>query len=370
MQTRKVLCLFNEILGNATMSRNIARALESMPGLEFDAESLRHDDYRKYTAPKLLRASNIAETSWVADRRFENLDFTSYDAVILGCFEFLWVVRRVLNKVPVVLFHDTTPVAARRLYAPLAQGFKQKFKNSVLLSLYKTMYAKPFSDTRLFFPRTPWCGRTLQEDFGVDEKRIIPTFTALDLEMWQAKSYDRTAEGKLHLLFVGNEFERKGGGGLLKVWDKLSETCSLTIVSGDPSLDSTLEGRHGIRLLRNVDYEEMPAVFREADVFVFPTLRDQLGIAATEAMASGLPVLARAVGGLPDIVEDGANGFLFSYESVMDDWVESILALSHDRGLVETMGRRARNTAEEKLGRDSFDYKVHTGLSMVLNGTL
>ncbi len=55
---------------------------------------------------------------------------------------------------------------------------------------------------------------------------------------------------------------------------------------------------------------DLNAVLPRWDVFVIPSLEEGFGIAALEGMAVGLPVVASAVGGLPEIVEDGISGWL------------------------------------------------------------
>lgn len=59
-----------------------------------------------------------------------------------------------------------------------------------------------------------------------------------------------------------------------------------------------------------VSYEQIPEQLRSADIFVLPSLQEGLPLALLEAMASGLPVLATTVGGIPDVVRDGTNGLL------------------------------------------------------------
>ena len=60
----------------------------------------------------------------------------------------------------------------------------------------------------------------------------------------------------------------------------------------------------------NVSYEKIPEYYRAGDVFVLPSLYEGMPLTALEAMACGLPVVAYRVGGLPDIVFDGLNGYL------------------------------------------------------------
>jgi glycosyltransferase involved in cell wall biosynthesis len=51
--------------------------------------------------------------------------------------------------------------------------------------------------------------------------------------------------------------------------------------------------------------------YASADAFVFPSRTETLGLVLLEAMAAGCPVVAAASGGIPDIVQDGINGYLF-----------------------------------------------------------
>jgi Glycosyltransferase len=53
------------------------------------------------------------------------------------------------------------------------------------------------------------------------------------------------------------------------------------------------------------------AAFASADAFIFPSRTETLGLVLLEAMAAGCPVIAANAGGIPDIVTDGVNGYLF-----------------------------------------------------------
>ncbi|MCE5208173.1 MAG: glycosyltransferase family 4 protein [Chloroflexi bacterium] len=65
-----------------------------------------------------------------------------------------------------------------------------------------------------------------------------------------------------------------------------------------------------IRLHLPVDYPDKLEYYRQADVFVYPSYYEGMPMAVIEAMASGLPVIATKVGGLPDLVMDYENGLL------------------------------------------------------------
>jgi glycosyltransferase involved in cell wall biosynthesis len=90
---------------------------------------------------------------------------------------------------------------------------------------------------------------------------------------------------------------------------------------------------------------ELGAAFASADAFVFPSRTETLGLVLLEAMAAGCPVVAARSGGIPDIVEDGTNGFLFdpADENGAITATQRLLANPTER---ETLRQNARKEAE------------------------
>jgi glycosyltransferase involved in cell wall biosynthesis len=80
-------------------------------------------------------------------------------------------------------------------------------------------------------------------------------------------------------------------------------------------------------------------------VFALPSKYEPLGIAALEAMAAGLPVVATAVGGLREIVQDEETGFLVAPESVTE-LADRLVRLLIDDRLAQRMGERAQESAQ------------------------
>ncbi len=92
--------------------------------------------------------------------------------------------------------------------------------------------------------------------------------------------------------------------------------------------------------------KELGAAFASADAFVFPSRTETLGLVLLEAMAAGCPVVAARSGGIPDIVEDGVNGYLFdpADEQGAIAATQRLLANADER---EALRHRARQEAEK-----------------------
>lgn len=84
-----------------------------------------------------------------------------------------------------------------------------------------------------------------------------------------------------------------------------------------------------------------------SDVFLLPSAQESFGLAALEAMACGVPVVASSVGGLPELVRHGRNGFLHEPDDVRG-MAESIVSLAADRALWTRMSVEASAIAHEE----------------------
>jgi len=104
---------------------------------------------------------------------------------------------------------------------------------------------------------------------------------------------------------------------------------------------------------------DLPELHRGAAVFVLPTVKDDcygrhvaiaelLGLSALEAMASGTPVIASRLDGLPEVVRDGETGFLVTPGDV-EELRDRIAQLLGDRTLAARMGARGRDLVLERF---------------------
>ena len=99
--------------------------------------------------------------------------------------------------------------------------------------------------------------------------------------------------------------------------------------------------------------EELKSYYRKAEVFAMPSCQEGFGIVFLEAMAFGKPVIGAASGGIPDIVIDGATGYLVNYGDV-DTLAARLIRLLADPDLRQKMGVAARQRIKENYTFDHF----------------
>ncbi len=97
-----------------------------------------------------------------------------------------------------------------------------------------------------------------------------------------------------------------------------------------------------------LDYELLPALYAEADIFVAPSLYENLPIRILEAMASECAVVASDVGAVSEAVENGRNGLLVEPGNDKE-FSESVLVLLEDEDLRKKLGKNARKSVSEKF---------------------
>lgn len=153
---------------------------------------------------------------------------------------------------------------------------------------------------------------------------------------------------------------------LLKTFDNLAQDYDniiLKIVGEGPERDNlialkdSLSSRNRIEILEPIPNSQLPEFLRALDIFAMPSKFESYGVAALEAGACGVPVLAFEVGGIPEIITDGSNGRLvaegdnLAYENALRELVED----KHKR---IKLGQNARKQAYEKADLDNCANKL------------
>jgi N-acetyl-alpha-D-glucosaminyl L-malate synthase BshA len=104
-----------------------------------------------------------------------------------------------------------------------------------------------------------------------------------------------------------------------------------------------------------------------ADLFVLPSETESFGLAALEAMACGVPVIATDVGGLPEVVRDGIDGLLFAVGDV-DAMAAGAVSVLRDRKRWEAMCESARSRALRDFAQDAVVARYREIYELALSG--
>ena len=211
-------------------------------------------------------------------------------------------------------------------------------------------------------------------DAGVSRDRITIIPSGVDCDYFRPPSADdRDAARKLFGIeastvavgTVGALETRKGHSHLLEAIAKIGASSMVCLIAGDGSMRNEFEqhaaklGVSGqVRFLGRV--EPSRALLWALDIFVFPSLREGLGVAAIEAAACGLPTVASRVGGLAEVVSDGESGILVSPGNPRE------LADAIGRLAVSAGGRAAMGAAARKRALSRFTMKAMAEQTLAL----
>jgi alpha-maltose-1-phosphate synthase len=158
---------------------------------------------------------------------------------------------------------------------------------------------------------------------------------------------------KLKILFAGSLGQRKGLSYALRAVELIGrENCELTLLGrkaaeGCRPLDQAIRAH---RWLPSVSHPRVLLEMQQHDVLIFPSLFEGFGLAITEAMSQGTPVITTAHTAGPDIIDDGADGFIVPIRSA-EAIAEKLELLARDRKRL----RRMKISAREKARRHSWE---------------
>ncbi len=216
------------------------------------------------------------------------------------------------------------------------------------------------------------------EDFGVpaDRIRVIPNFVDPRIFRRDKEPCHRATlapKGEKILMHISNFRPVKRIPDVVEVFAGIHrEVPSRLILVGDgPERPRAMDKAEELGVIDQVlflgKHQSVDELLSCADLFLLPSKNESFGLAALEALASGTPVIASDMGGLPEVVVHGETGFLFPMGAV-EDMAEAGISLLKDPELWTRFSDAARADSVERFSNDRI-IPLYEGLYRdVVNG--
>lgn len=192
-------------------------------------------------------------------------------------------------------------------------------------------------------------------EFGpnIDDKDIISNI----------RTYD--PNGILKLLFLGVEWDRKGGAKAVEAcrWLNAHGVRSELTIIGVPTLPQEIVD---LPFVRNIgflnknnpeEYKKLTDIIGDSHLLILPTKNECSAIAFAEACAYGLPIMTHDTGGISNYVENGYNGYRLALSSSPEDFGKKILEIIESKQL-EKLSENAITLYKQKLNYNVWREKV------------
>lgn len=246
-------------------------------------------------------------------------------------------------KAPLAHVTDATPQFLREFYGYEVPKEKDIAEAALIEFSSRVIFSSDFMRQRAIVEFGENHRKKMRAiSFGVNLDRV-PQSANISL---QAPSLGKPVE----LLFIGKEWERKGGPLALEIISALRHLgtdARLTIVGCDPQDAKQAEGVTIIPFLDKNDKDDgrrFDDLLDNAHLFLLPTRADCTPMVIAEANAHSLPVVVTDVGGIGSLVTEGRNGRLLSLHAEAEEWANAIRSILLD------------GTRYEQLRSDSFSH--------------
>lgn len=170
--------------------------------------------------------------------------------------------------------------------------------------------------TGAIITNSAWARQQLLARYDYPSERIHVVYNGVDLDCFRPSQAGLPVAGSLRLLFVAQDFARKGLGFILEALKQLQAlgvVCHLSVVGRDDPRPFRRQAQQ-LGVAPSVDFYESTGriqdYYRAADLLVFPTLSDPFANVCLEALACGLPVMTTTHNGAAEILTEDRTGYV------------------------------------------------------------
>ena len=183
---------------------------------------------------------------------------------------------------------------------------RSTLRSPAWLALERTVY----ENAAAVFTRSTDVAADLTRFYNIPPGKVECVYAGSNVDVSHCGPPDNAGYSNQRILFVGVDWKRKGGPELLEAFKEVLQRypkAHLTIAGADARVELP-----NCTVLGHVSAQQLAQHYAQSSIFCLPTRHEPFGIAFVEAMMHRLPVVATRVGAIPDMVDEGGNGYLVS----------------------------------------------------------
>jgi glycosyltransferase involved in cell wall biosynthesis len=252
-----------------------------------------------------------------------------------------------LPRVPHFVYTDHTYLANLQ--------YKDFNPRQMVASIWIELEKQIYRNATLTFVRSSNIEHSLIEQYGHPADKVICVYAGSNVHVDGQSTRQKAYHGK-EILYVGIDWERKGGPELIQAFQRVlakHPDASLTIIGASPKVEVP-----NCTVLGRLPPEEVATHYENATLFCLPTHLEPFGIAFLEAMQARLPVVGTRIGAIPDFVQDGWNGYLVEPGDVQG-LTEALLKLLDDPERCREFGERGFALTQDRYSWEAVGKRFH-----------
>ena len=261
------------------------------------------------------------------------------------------------TRLPVIYFGDAT-------YKAYSETYEKEFRNLASFSRWEGNHLEKRSlqKSTLVILTSHWAARSAMNDYNVPAAKIEVLLLGANVDHLPGREiiFDKEANKTLTLLFLAVDWERKGGPiafDTLLHLHTMGIQAKLIVCGVIPPPEFVHPFLEVIPFLNKNeagDYVRFVSLLSSVHFMIVPTRADCSLLVNCEANAYGVPTISTDVGGVPDVVKNGINGFCLPFNAGGAAYASVIADLYGDKERYHRLITSSRNMFDEVLNWDKF----------------
>ena len=229
--------------------------------------------------------------------------------------------------------------------------------------------------TRVSYP-SQWAAQSAHRHYATDPRKltVIPWGANLPFEVPESDvqaAIARRPFDSCHLVFVGKDWQRKGGDtftAIVRHAKTLGLKTRATVIGADPAglSQDTFVVHPYLDKARADHFQLFAEIMLDAHFLILPTRAEAFPHVLCEAMAFGVPAIASPVGGIAEIIRDGETGFVKPLETPAEQLAQLIRDTLATPAEYRRMAREAREDYRRRLNWDAFGRQIGDSMAALI----